>query len=50
MPAGIGERSSDVATRGRRANPCRLGPVQAIAAAYRGRSWMHAGDLVKHPG
>ena len=27
-----------------------LGQVQATAAAYRGRSRLHGGDLVKHPG
>jgi len=27
-----------------------LGQVPATAAAYRGRSWMHGSDLVKHPG
>jgi len=27
-----------------------LGQVQATAAAFRDRSWMHGGDLVKHPG
>ncbi|MFN7433806.1 MAG: LysE family transporter [Betaproteobacteria bacterium] len=27
-----------------------LGQVQATAAAYRGRSWLHGGDPVKHPG
>ncbi len=27
-----------------------MGQVQATDAAYRGRSRLHGGDLVKHPG
>ncbi len=56
MPAGIGERLSDVTrasaaqTRVAPAVQSGLGQVQETAASYRGRSWMHGGDLVKHPG
>ncbi len=56
MPAGIGERVSDVTrasaaqTRVAPAVQSGLGQVQETAASYRGRSWMHGGDLVKFPG
>jgi hypothetical protein len=38
MPAGGGRRKTLTLS------------VQAAAAAYTGQSWMHGGDLVKHPG
>jgi len=56
MPAGIGERLSEMAARALR-KPAQPPPskvawagMQATAAADRGRSWMLGGKLVKHPG